>query len=126
MFFMDVHGLILSHPVPAGTTVNAAYNQKVICQGLTQALRRKRLDMVFEELIYHQDNAPAHRAVETLDTIDFLGMEWIPNAPYSLDLALMDFALFLRLKAELCRKRFADLDDLHMGVLRVVSTYKKS
>lgn len=29
MFFMDADGLILSHAVPAGTTVNAAYYQKV-------------------------------------------------------------------------------------------------
>jgi histone-lysine N-methyltransferase SETMAR len=73
--------------------------------------------METEELIYHQDNAPAHRAIETLDTIDFLGMERIPHAPYSPDLAPMDFALFPRLKAELRGKRFADLDDLRMEVL---------
>ena len=29
MFFMDARGLILQHAVPAGTTVNAAYYQKV-------------------------------------------------------------------------------------------------
>ena len=29
MFFLDAHGLILQHAVPAGTTVNAAYYQKV-------------------------------------------------------------------------------------------------
>lgn len=93
---------------------------------MTHALRRKRPDIDIEQLIYHQDNAPAHRAVDTLDTIDFLGMERIPHAPYSPDLAPMDFALFPRLKAELRGKRFADLDDLRMEVRRVVSTYKTS
>jgi hypothetical protein len=53
-------------------------------------------------------------------------MEWIPHAPYSPNLAPMDFALFPHLKAELRGKRFADLNDLRIEVFRVVSTYKKS
>jgi len=92
---------------------------------LTQALRRKRPDLEIETIIYHHDNAPAHRAVDTVDTIDFLGMERLPHAPYSPDLAPMDFALFPRLKSEMRGKRYDDLDDLRMEVRRLMSSYKK-
>ena len=98
---------------------------QVIRRDLTQALRRKRPDLEIETIIYHHDNAPAHRAVDTVDTIDFLGMERLPHAPYSPDLAPMDFALFPRLKSEMCGKRYDDLDDLRMEVRRLMSSYKK-
>jgi len=81
---------------------------QVICRDLTKAFRRKRSGMEIEEIIYHHDNTPSHRAADTLETIDFLGMERLEHAPYSPDLALMDFVLFLRLKRELCGKRFED------------------
>ena len=45
-----------------------------------------------ENLIYNQDNAPPHRAEETILTIDFIGYEGIQHAPYCLDLAPMDFS----------------------------------
>jgi len=78
----------------------------VIRRDLTTALRRKRSGMEIEEIIYHHDNAPSHRTADTLETIDFLGMERPEHAPYSPDLAPMDFALFPRLKSELRGKRF--------------------
>lgn len=81
--------------------------------------------MEIEGIIYHHDNAPAHRAIDTQDTIDFLGMERIPHAPYSPDLAPMDFALFPRLKSDLRGKRFADLNDLRMEIRRVLGLYEK-
>ena len=43
----------------------------------------------------------SHRATDTLLTINFLGYERINHAPYSPDLAPMDFAVFPRLKDEL-------------------------
>jgi len=98
---------------------------QVIRIDLTQALRRKRPDLEVETNIYHHDNAPAHWAVDTVDTIDFLGMERLPHALYSPDLAPMDFDLIPRMKSEMRGKRYDDLDDLRMEVKRLISTYKK-
>lgn len=39
--FMDRHGMILNHAVPAGQTVNAAYYSKVVRRDLMHALRKK-------------------------------------------------------------------------------------
>ena len=43
MFFMDAHGLILQHAVPAGTTVNAAYYQKVRFEHFIYFIKSTRL-----------------------------------------------------------------------------------
>ena len=99
---------------------------QVIRRDLTKALRRKRSGMEIEEIIYHHDNAPSHRAADTLETIDFLGMERLEHAPYSPDLAPMDFALFPRLKSELRGKRFDDLDHLRMSVRTVLGGYEEA
>ena len=66
----------------------------------TQALRQKGSGMEIEEIIYHHDNAPSHRAADTLKTIDFRGIKRLEHAHYSPDLAPMYFALFLRLKSD--------------------------
>jgi len=76
--------------------------------------------MEIEDIIYHQDNAPSHRATDTLETIDFLGMERLEHAPYSLDLSL-----FPRLKSELREQRFEDLDELRLSVRSVIGGYEK-
>ena len=68
---------------------------------MTHALRKKRPECDIETLTLHKDNAPAHRSEDTLMTIDFLGYERLRHAPYSPDLAPMDFAIFPRLNAEL-------------------------
>ena len=83
---------------------------------MTNAIRKKRPGIAIEELVFHQDNAPSHRATYTLLTIDFLGYERINHAPYSPDLAPMDSVVFPRLKDELRGRRFETLDELRLAV----------
>ena len=126
IFFMDSEGMLLQHVVPNGTTVNAAYYQRVIRRDLMHAIRKKRPLAEVENLLFHQDNAPAHRSTDTLLTIDFLGFERITHAPYSPDIAPFDFAVFPRLKGDLRGKRFENLMELRMAVRSAVRTYDKT
>ena len=48
-----------------------------------------------------EDNAPAHRADSTVLELDLLGLDRVVHAPYSPDLAPMDFKVFPTVKAEL-------------------------
>lgn len=41
IMFMDRHGMILTHAVPSGQTVNAAYYSKVVRRELMHAVRKK-------------------------------------------------------------------------------------
>ncbi|XP_052814036.1 histone-lysine N-methyltransferase SETMAR-like [Mya arenaria] len=92
---------------------------------LTNALRKKRPDCEIEDLIFHQDNAPAHRAEDTLLTIDFLGYERLQHPPYSPDLAPMDFCVFPRLKADLRGRRFKSEDEMKFAVRSAIRSYEK-
>ena len=79
------------------------------------ALRRKRPHEV-ENVVLHQDNAPAHTSRIATSTLEFLNMETLKHPPYSPDLAPCNFFLFPSLKSELHGKRFDDEDELRMAV----------
>lgn len=115
--------MLLQYGVPSGVTVNKEYYQKVVQRHLSAALRKKRPNTEIENLIFHQDNAPAHRAVETIRTIDFLGYERLPHAPYSPDLAPCKFSIFPRLKADLRGRRFESNEELRFAVRSAVRGY---
>ncbi|XP_060555546.1 histone-lysine N-methyltransferase SETMAR-like [Ruditapes philippinarum] len=123
IFFMDSQGMLLKHAVPRSATVNKEYYQKVVRRDLTNAIRKKRAGCDIENLIFHQDNAPAHRADETLLTIDFLGYERLRHPPYSPDLAPLDFCVFPRLKADLRGRRFDTEDEIKYAVRSAIRSY---
>ena len=93
--FYDIKGVILSHAVPKGQSINVMFNSKVLRRDLMRALARKRPDGYDGGLILHQDNAPAHASQEVQTTIQIqLEAEVLTHPPYSPDLAPCDFPLF--------------------------------
>ncbi|XP_061195372.1 histone-lysine N-methyltransferase SETMAR-like [Saccostrea echinata] len=79
---------------------------KVIRRDLVNAIRKIRIDKQIEEFLLHQDNAPAHRADTCLLELDLLGLDRVIHAPYSPDLAPMEFKVFPTVKAELRGRKF--------------------
>ena len=79
---------------------------------MLRALRKKRPHMSenIENVLLHQDNVPCHSSKHTQAELDILGIDRIEHAPYSPDLAPMDFALFPTAKAELRRIHFDNFD----------------
>ena len=66
MAFFDSAGLIYTHIVPKGNTVNGAYIVKVL--GLfMRKMRQKRPHLVENGFIFHWDNAPVHTAAVVAD-----------------------------------------------------------
>ena len=98
---------------------------QVIQRQLQNAIQKKRPDAEIENFIFHQDNTPAHRAKNTLLTINSIGFERIKHSPYSPDCPPMDFAVFPELKKDLRGKRFADLQEQRMAVRKAVSRHDK-
>ncbi len=64
-----------------------------------------------------------HVAVPTLAKFSKWGIELLAHLPYSLDLAPCDFALFPKLKEELCGRRFANLQLLIDEAKRLLCTF---
>ena len=71
MFIMvfDIKGVVLSHAVPKGQSVNSIYYSKVLRFYLMRALARKRPDVYEGGFHLHQDNASAHASQEVQTTI---------------------------------------------------------
>lgn len=123
IFFMDRHGMILQHAVPPHTTVNSQYYSKVLRRDLVRALRRKRPGIDLDRVLLHQDNAPSHTAASTQLEISLLGFEIVKHAPYSPDLAPMDFRVFPVVKTALKGQKFDDFQELSLAAQNVVSTF---
>ena len=59
-------------------------------------------------VLFHQDNAPAHRSVVTMADVHNSGFELVDHSPYSPDLAPFDYFLFPQHEKTLGRKEVSD------------------
>ena len=122
--FFDMKGVILSHAVPKGQSVDSMYYSKVLRRYLMRALARKRPDGYDGGFILHQDIAPAHASQKVQTTIKIqLKEEILTLPPYSPDLALCDFTLFPKLKDGLKGKHYNNLDELRSESTRILYSY---
>ena len=87
-------------------TTNSEYYSGLLDQ-LNEKIKEKRPGLQKKKIIFHQDNAPAHKSVLTMAKINELKYELLDHPPYSPDLAPSDFFLFPDLKKFLSGKRYA-------------------
>lgn len=88
-----------------------------------RALGRKRPGIPLNEFVLHQDNAPGHNASSTQLEIDLLGFQRLTHAPYSPDLAPMDFRVFPVVKEQLRGVHFEDTNELTTAAQRIVRQF---
>jgi histone-lysine N-methyltransferase SETMAR len=72
-----------------------------------------------KKIIFHQDNAPAHKSVLAMGKLRDLLDELLEHPPYFPDLAPSDFYLFPKLKLFLAGQRFS----LNQGANAAVEGY---
>ena len=105
--------MIYMHWVPTGQTVNKEYYAEV--------LKRKRFLGKRPALFksgpwhFHQDNAPVHNPILVIDYLTKMGINTVPQPPYSRDLAPCDFWLFPKLRG--CRHETIYFIILHWALL---------
>ena len=85
-----------------------------------RAMRKKRATKI-ADMVFHHDNAPSHRALETRNTIKKLNFEVLEHPAYSPDLAPCDYFLFPTLKNVLRGEHFDGVDGLSYAVQRAIS-----
>ena len=68
-------------------------------------IKANRPHLAREKILFHQDNALAHKAVKTMTKLTELKYESLPHPPYFPDLASCDYYLFPNLKSWLTGKR---------------------
>ena len=63
-------------------------------------------------MLFHQDNAAAHKSLVTLAAIHECDFQLVQHPPYSPDLAPSDYYLFPSMKNELYGRHFATKNDV--------------
>ena len=67
---------------------------------------------------FHQDNAPVHNSILVTDYLTKIGINTVPQPPYSPDLAPCDFYLFPKLRG-CCYKT---IEEMKEAVMKVIDT----
>lgn len=95
--FFDYRGMVYTHTVPQGQTINGEYYILVLKQLIKDHIPKKRPDLVGHWKL-HQDNARPHVAKTVVEFLARKGVKTVPHPPYSPDLAPNDFFCTLRPK----------------------------
>lgn len=94
----------LSHGTTITGSVYAEWKKK------RWQIREKRRGKLRIIVLFHQDNAPAHKSRVAMAAIKDAGFELVEHPPYSPNLAQSDFYLFPRLKEYIKGQKFDDDD----------------
>lgn len=107
--FWDSQGVVMIEYLNHGATITGTLYAEQITK-LREEIRKKRRGKLAKVVLFHQDNAPAHKSRVALAAIKEAGFELMEHPPYSPDLAPSDFYLFPRLKEHLRGQKFEDDD----------------
>lgn len=116
IFAYDIHGVLTSHRVPTGRTINKEYYKTYLRTVLRPAIRKKRPDLLAAGPLILHDNASCHKADVVNTLLEEYKWEVLKHPPYSPDLSPCDFDLFPKLKEPLRGIRYTDLDELEEAV----------
>ena len=119
--FFDCDGVILVDFLRPGDTVDTDRYLEVL-ETLKERIWCKRPHLWVKKsengpecnFVIHHDNASPHTADRTIAF--FQNIDLLPHPPYSPDLAPCDYFIFPRLKSQLARHNFRNLEELKVGV----------
>ena len=109
------------HWVPTGQTVNKEYYVEVLREFRKRCRRKRPALFKSGQWHFHQDNASVLNSILVTDYLTKMGINTVPQPPYSQDLALCDFWLFAKLKG--CR--YETIEEMKEAVTKVIDTLTK-
>lgn len=116
IFAYDNSGVLSSHSVPTGQTVNSEYYAHFLQNILRPAIRKKRPDLLKAGPVILHDNATPHVSMHVTSLLTSYTWERLRHPPYSPDLSPCDFDLFPKIKESMRGVRFPDLEELKDAV----------
>lgn len=109
--FFGKTGHITSVPLENQGTVTAEWYVTTCIPKVFQQWRKHHARSGIRRILWHHDNAPAHKAARTNEFFEENGVQMLSHPPYSPDLAPCDFFLFPVIKKKLRGKRFPSPED---------------
>ena len=104
--FWDAEGILFIDYLENGKIITGEYYSNLLTR-LDEKICEKRPGLQKKEIIFHQDDAPAHKSVLAMGKLRDLHYELLEHPPYSSDLAPSDFYLFPKLKLFLAGQGFS-------------------
>jgi transposase len=95
--FWDAEGILFIDYLEKGKTITGEYYYSLLTR-LYERIREKRPGLQKKNIIFHQDNAPAHKSVLAMGKLRELRYELLEHPAYCPDLAPYDVYLFPKLK----------------------------
>ena len=84
--FWDAKGIVFIDYLEKGRTINGEYYAALLKQ-LRKEIKAKRPGKLTKGVLFHQDNAPAHKSVIAMAALHDCGFKLLDHPPYSPDLA---------------------------------------
>ena len=116
--FFDSTGMIYMHWVPSGQTVNKEYYVEVLREFKKRFHQKRPAFFKSDQWHFQQDNAPVYNSILVTDYLSKMGINTVPQPPYSPDLAPCDFWLFPKLRD--CR--YETIEEMKDAVMKVIDT----
>lgn len=113
--FWDSQGVIMIEYLSHGATITGALYAEQI-KKVRQEIRENRRGKLAKVVLFHQDNAPAHKSRVAMTAIQDAGFQLMEHPPYSPDLAPSDFYLFPRLKEHLRGYKYGNDEEVIAAV----------
>ena len=89
-------------------------------------MKQKRPHLAKKKVLFHQENAPAHKGAVAMAKLYELRYELVPHPPYSPDLAPSDYYLLPDLKKWLRGKRFESNGEVIAATEAYFKDFEKS
>ena len=90
----------------------------LLCWGFKRFRRKRPALFKSGQWHFHQDNAPIHNSILVTDYLTKMGIKTILQPPYSPELALSDFWLFLKLRG--CR--YETIEGMKDAMTKIIDT----
>ena len=120
--FFDRTGMMYTHCVPTGQTVNKEYYVEVLREFRKRFLGKRPALFKSAQWHFHQDNVPVNNSILVTDYLTKMGINIVPHTPYSPDVAPCDFWLFPKLKEKLRGCRYETIEEIEEAVTKVIET----
>ena len=96
--FFDSTGMIYMHWVPTGLTVIKEYYVEVLREFRRRFLGKRPALFKSGQWHFHQDNSSVHNSILVTHHLTKMGINTVPQPPYSPDVGPCDFCLFPKLR----------------------------
>jgi histone-lysine N-methyltransferase SETMAR len=113
--FWDTEGILFIDYLENGKTITGVYYSSLLTR-LDEKIRQKKPGLQKKKIIFHQDNAAAHKSVLAVGKLRDLHYELLEHPPYSPELTASDLCVFPKLIFFLAGQRFSSNQEVFAAV----------